>query len=259
MELAKKWDGNGFGFKHWFQDEMGLVLIKRGISIANKQYRDRAANMLRRFWRSGIWASTWGKIRRKRRAQPSTTTLPNSDPNFRSRSGNKRSRPRKKTRGPGRPRGASSKRVSTPRSAVGRPVGATPLQKARIESLAFCSPAPFVPKRCGRRMRTVGADVNDVVVRGVKHTLTHMCAVMDPETGERMWKSNSGRCVCCYGSTPPLTRAQRVANPNRRKKVTQSSFVCDKCLVCLCRDCFHREWPKHSKKINILPVSSVYV
>ena len=182
-----------------------------------------------------------------------TTTTRSRDPAKRGRG---RSRKRKVS---GRPRKSSVARVPTFRSVVGRPGRTTPLEKGRIESLAFCRPAPFVPKKRGRRGIAVAAGANVVVVRGVKHTLTHMSAVVDPNTGERMWKSDQGRCVCCYAETPSLTAAQRAAKSNARKTVRQSSFACDKCLVCLCRACFHHEWSKHSTKRGVVPIGTVYV
>ena len=105
----------------------------------------------------------------------------------------------------------------------------------------FCNSVSFVPKKRGRRAQAVAAGANVVLVRGVKHTLTHMSVITDPKTGERLWKSDQGRCVCCYATTPSLTRAQRSGNRNRRRSGRGSSFVCDKCLVCLCGDCFRSE------------------
>ena len=44
----------------------------------------------------------------------------------------------------------------------------------------------------GRRAQAIAAGANVVLVRGVKHTLTHMSVITDPKTGERVWKSNRG-------------------------------------------------------------------
>ena len=60
------------------------------------------------------------------------------------------------------------------------------MEKGRIESLAFCSSAPFVPKKRGRRMLAVVTGDNVVLVRGVKHSLTRISEVRDPKTSERV-------------------------------------------------------------------------
>ena len=195
---------------------------------------DKAANALIGIYRSGVWKSCWNVIRLGK-----TTTVNNDVGGVRSskrRGGAGRvGRPAKKKTRRGRPRGSTSGRGR----GRGRPRKMSLLEKSRIERFEFCSLPPFVPKTAGRR--AVFQSGPTISIRGVMHTLTHSHNIMKPGTSERMWKSEDGRCVCCYAATPSLTATERAANPNRRKKDRKTRFSCDKCLVLLCTDCFHND------------------
>ena len=250
--LQRHWKNNGTGFKHWFQQELGNVLIEQGMLHVQKERMDKAANVLIANYRSGVWKSCWCAIRK---GKTSTVNVDvRGDRRSKRRSGTGRvGRPAKKKTRRGRPRGSTSGGSRGP----GRPRKLSVLEQTRIERFAFCSLPPFVPKQAGRRPTFQSGPT--ISVRGVMHTLTHSHNVMKPGTSERMWKNEDGRCVCCYAATPSLTASEREANPNRRKKVRKTRYACDKCLVLLCTDCFHNDWSLHKKKPCPIAVRSVYV
>ena len=44
-DLHKEHENSGFGFKHWFQDELALVLIKRGREMQAEEHVDKHAKV----------------------------------------------------------------------------------------------------------------------------------------------------------------------------------------------------------------------
>ena len=232
---------------------MGLVLIKRGIALAQKERMDKVTNVLIELYRSGDWTSCWRSIHSKsNRDSPPSSTYTRETRSSQKRVG----RPQKvNKRGAGRPRKLPiGKKRGRPRK-----ISVTVLQQQRIERMEFMTPPPFVPKPRGRRRKTEVGDM--VMAHGVCHTLTlsSNIKVKNPDgSTTNMWKQESGRCVCCYASPPPLTDAQRAANPKiTQKTCRRTRLACDKCRVHLCRDCFHNEWYKHVKG-RVKPIGITY-
>ena len=189
VELQHKWDKNGLGFKHWFQDEQALTLIKRGMNMAQQQRAEGAVSVLITAFRSGVWASTWRVIRRRRsRPRPHSNCTPT-----RTSVRRRRGRPRKTKSRAGRPR----KTAQSPNPSQ-NPMSPAPTvtQRANLRKLAFMSPPPFVPKLAGRRAKSESPSDPMLWVHGVRHTLIHSRNIKgvraDGSIG-RLWKQDSGR------------------------------------------------------------------
>ena len=50
--LKTSMESSGLGYKHWFQDELGGVLIVEGLRLAEEKLMQRAASTITRFIRS---------------------------------------------------------------------------------------------------------------------------------------------------------------------------------------------------------------
>ena len=177
--LQRHWKNNGTGFKHWFQQELGNVLIEQGMFHVQKERMDKAANVLIANYRSGVWKSCWCVIRKGKTSTVNADVR--GDRRSKRRSGTGRvGRPAKKKTRRGRPRGSTSGGSRGP----GRPRKLSVLEQTRIERFAFCSLPPFVPKQAGRRPTFQSGPT--ISARGVMHTLTHSRNVMKSGTSERM-------------------------------------------------------------------------
>jgi hypothetical protein len=247
--LMKQWENNDFGFKHWWQNDLGLTLIQHGIQMCNVRRRNRAAKVLHKWWRSGKWTDAWKIVRGKRRSSdPTPTPCPDAvTPGPTTATMRSRGRPKKVKRGGGR------KKLSTPKAA--RPTTAKARRERsrmqdRLNTFQFQSPPPFMPKKPGRKRKP--ADGNCVFVKGKAHALVHASTL-------RKWKNPQGFCVCCYARAPPVTNSR-----SRCKKfmadgtrIPSPSFACDVCEVRLCDDCHYNEYPPHTNS-GAKPRSIIY-
>ena len=233
-ELKKEWEHNGFGFKHWWQNELGLTLIERGVQMCNVRRRNKAAAVLHHLWRSGEWTCVWRRYKRRSSVpSPAPTGCPIATvtPTVR-----KRGRPSKKTK---RRSGGGQNKLSTPsasRPPTAKARKARQRRQDRLNSFQFQSPPPFMPKKSGRKRKS--PDGNCVFVKGSRHCLVH-CSTLNK------WKTVQGFCVCCYSRAPPVKnsryRSKKFMSDGTR--IPSSNFACDVCEVRLCDDCFYNEYP----------------
>ena len=120
-----------------------------------------------------------------------------------------------------------------------------------LDTYAFQSPPPFVPKSVGRKRKSPSD--NSVFVKGVTHTLVHSSTL-------NKWKAASDDCVCCYTLAPPPPSGRGMKKfMSDGSHIHKTSFVCDVCEKCLCRDCHHNVWSPNIKGDVSTPVGIVFV
>ena len=213
--------------------------------------RENAAGVLFCFFRSGDWKNKWRAFHSKHCsccprvpvAAPSHVVTP---PDTGRRRG--RGRPKKCKRGSG---GGRNKRVGTPpaKPTTKKALKQRRLRREQLETYAFQSPPPFVPRATGRtRKAPVGSSV---FVNGKTHTLVHSSTL-------KKWskKKVSDLCTCCYARAPPVRKGRKVFMSDG-SRIPSTSYACDTCVKRLCKYCHYHVWGPHVKGGNI-PHGIVY-
>ena len=153
-QLKASMESSGLGYKHWFQDELGGVLMLKGLRLAKERCMQRAASTITRFIRFCGQNSTTDTSGTTRNSSPPITRHVQRRVNLSDRSNtppirNLGGRPRKRKRkpaGPGRPRS------DNPPKPKRKTINAT--LREYLDSFAFADAIPhFVPKRHGRKKK----------------------------------------------------------------------------------------------------------
>ena len=249
-ELKAKHEKNGFGWKHYFQHELSLVLMKHGRYVCDVQRRETAGRVLFLLFRSGDWKTKWRVFHSKKfnccpRVLPVATPAVVTPPVAGSRG-----RPKKKgKRGSG---GGRNKRKGSPQAkpATKKTLKQRRLQRERLETYSFQSPPPFVPRAVGRKSKSPVGDT--VFANGKTHTLVHSFTL-------GKWKSTSSFCVSCYAVAPPPASGRGMKKwMSDGSRIPQTSFACNICEKRLCKYCHHYVWGPHLTGGSVVPHGIVY-
>ena len=257
-ELQKKYDGNGFGWKHYFQQELASVLMKRGRELCDIDRRTNAATVLQlKLWplcRTSVNSTTSATTTVIPATSTTSATTPATSmtsaetslasvvgPPVRRRVGRKK----KIKRGSG---GGRNKRKGSP------PITPTTaivlkqrrLSRQRLENYEFQAPPKFVPQKVGCKKQP--SSKYCVVVGNSKHSLVHASTL-------GIWKLAQGRCVSCYALAPPEKGGKTFMQDGSR--ITSTNFACDVCEVHLCNNCHHNVYPPHVRN-GTKPRSIIY-
>ena len=232
--MQQQHESSGFGWKHWFQHQLASVLINRGIQMAQRQRRQKAAKVFGALFRSGQWTAKWRDFHKNHCTCCDHTSPAVEAPPAVSRRG--RGRPRKKKRGSGGGLNKLRRRLIPATPSVNTTRKRARMQD-RLNTFEFQSPAPFQPRKVGRK--TKKGDGDTVYVGGKAHSLVRGSTL-------GLWKSIQGECVCCYARAPPAPAGSRkkkfMADGTR---IPRPCFACDVCERWLCKDCHHNAWPPH--------------
>ena len=255
VEFQTRNENNDFGWKHWFQLELSLVLMKRGRHMCDVQRRNKAVRVLISFVRSGSWKTKWRAFHANHcsccphASADSPPTCVVTPPASASGQPRTRGRPTKSKRGSG---GGANKRIGSPpaKATTKKVLKQRRLQRERLETYAFQSPPPFAPRSVGRKRK---APVGDTVfVNGKQHTLVHSSTL-------KKWKTPSSFCVCCYSRAPPPSTKGRKKFMSDGSRIPQTSFACNMCYKRLCKHCHHHVYPPHLKGDHGVPRDIVYI
>ena len=150
-ELKKSKESSGLGYKHWYQNEFGDVLIVEGLRLAIADCRQKAATTIIRFMRNKKGSNIQPASHSK---QPVTRRIALCDRSntprtrVRGRSSNKGGRPRKRPRHAGSGRPKKSSLAEPKRSSI------TATLQGYLDAFAFSKVIPqFVPRSVGRKRK----------------------------------------------------------------------------------------------------------
>ena len=164
-KLKKSKESSGLGYKHWYQNEFGDVLIVEGLRLAIAEVKQKAASTITRFVRNnrrrnnqrrrGSPVETTTTTHQKRQSVTRRVVLSDRSNTPRTRARGRTSekrnlggRPKKRTRtaGPGRPNKSGT---SKPKP---YPIDAT--LQGYLDSFSFSKVTPhFVPRSVGRKSK----------------------------------------------------------------------------------------------------------
>ena len=193
----------GMGYRHYFQNEMGNVLIEYGIGLAEDEWVHRNATIVIKFMLRVPSILLTKKLRRDKESRRERASLRQEQ---RRRAlqdqTNKVGRPRKRKRGGGRRATAPATptpAVSANNSLTPKPILSAAVQE-RINTLAFVNRTPpFVPKRRGRKCKGVKTSCGGKQVGSVIH---HRVPTKDLQSSRGKPVALRSRCVCCYANAP---------------------------------------------------------
>ena len=152
-ELKKSKESSGLGYKHWYQNEFGDVLIVEGLRLAIADCRQKAASTIIRFMcnnkGNNFQPANHSKQPVTRRvALCNRSNTPRT--RDRGRSSNKGGRPTKRPRHAGSGRLKKSSTVKPKRSSINATL------QGYLDSFAFSKVIPhFVPRSVGRKRKSV--------------------------------------------------------------------------------------------------------
>ena len=247
----------GMGYKHWFQNELGNVLINHGMKLAEDAWLERNAGVIIKFLRH-VYTFRSRRHRKKCRDAVTVPRVFRDRTNSRSRR-NLGGRPRKKKHAGGRPKRQQQQHQRGPITPVvcsnttcrsSTPTLPAVIQN-RLSSFVFANPKPpFVPKRRGRSRK--GKATSDGKQIGcVTHRRVHTKTL---QGGKGRVVPLRSRCVNCYAAAPAPIDDVRKTYMSDGSIIPSVTFACDVCRVVLCKTCF---WSVYDHRQRGKPVEYV--